>query len=279
MGRWVDATDTVVETTSRPRRIVSLVPSTTETLHALGAGERVVGVTRFCVHPAEARETAENVGGTKSPRLGRIEALRPDLIFANLEENRREDVEALRSLCPVYVAFPRDVPSAIAEIRAMGELLGDGRRAEELARKIEAAHAGCRKSRPFESFRFLYLVWRRPYLAAARPTFIDALLTEVSGRNAAPEGRGRYPEVSPKEMNDSDADVVFLSSEPFPFAPQHAEELLRELGGARWRERVLLVDGELLSWHGARLLEGLPYARRLAERVRSLERDGSSSSS
>jgi iron complex transport system substrate-binding protein len=242
---------------AKPKRIVSLVPSTTETLFALDCGDRVVGVTRFCVHPPEARERARVVGGTKNPRIETILALSPDLVLANQEENRREDVERLRAAVPVHLFFPRNVPEAVFDIRALGDLVGEPENAAALANEIEAAREGFLqvKRKPVV---YLYLIWRRPYMVAGPETFIDSLLAEAGFVNAAPMDRGRYPEMALAEVDRCEADVLFLASEPFPFEAKHLAEFGR---------RAVLADGELLSWHGARLRAGVPYARSLAERI------------
>lgn len=247
---------------SKPERIVSLVPSTTETLFALGAGERVAGVTRFCVHPPEARERARVVGGTKNPRVEAVLSLEPDLVLANQEENRKEDVERLREKVPVQVFFPSNVGDAIADIRFLGNLLGERESALALAAEIEQSLAALRAVQ-WRKVRFLYFIWRRPYMVAGPGTFIEALLGEAGFVNAAPRDRGRYPEMGSEEIARAGVDVLLLGSEPFPFAEKHRAELM----DLRRDTRALLADGELLSWHGARLRRGIPYVRSLAERV------------
>jgi ABC-type Fe3+-hydroxamate transport system substrate-binding protein len=242
---------------------VSLVPSTTETVFALSAGDRIVGVTRFCVHPPEARKRARVIGGTKSPDLDRILALEPDLVLANQEENRQEDVEKLKERVPVLVAYPRDVSQALSDIRGLGARLGVAEQAESVVSQIERARLSLRESRPF---RYLYFVWRRPYMVAGEGTFIASFLGEAGGINAAPAGRGRYPEVDAAFIESSGADVLLLSSEPFPFREEHAAELGSALG-RRFEKRILPVDGELLSWHGARLSQGVPYLARLVAQL------------
>jgi len=251
---------------SKPERIVSLVPSTTETLFSLGASERVVGVTRFCVHPREARERARVVGGTKNPRIETILSLEPDLVLANQEENRKEDVERLRERVPVHVFFPKDVGDAVADIRSLGHLLGEPKAALALADEIERELAPLRAPRAdaWRPIRYLYFIWRRPYMVAGPETFIEALLAEAGFVNAAPRAQGRYPEMGIEDIARSGADVLLLSSEPFPFEEKHRAELISELGTDA---AAHLADGELLSWHGARLRQGLPYLRSLAERV------------
>jgi len=244
---------------SSPERIVSLVPSTTETLFALGAGGRVRGVTRFCVHPKEARELARVVGGTKNPSLETILALEPDLVVANQEENRKEDVERLRDRVPVQLFFPMSVGDAVADIRSLGRLLGDPEAALPLADEIERELASLRAAE-WRPVRYLYFIWRRPYMVAGPETFIEALLAECGLVNAAPRDRGRYPELGADEIPRCRADVLLLSSEPFPFEEKHRAELGTD-------SEVHLVDGELLSWHGARLRLGLPYLRSVVEKI------------
>jgi ABC-type Fe3+-hydroxamate transport system substrate-binding protein len=260
--RLTDATGATVSLAATPRRIVSLVPSTTETVFELGAGDRVVGVTRYCVRPDGARRQARVVGGTKSPRLETIRELDPDLILANQEENREEDVQALRQVAPVYVAFPRDVPAAIAEILKLGILTGREavarRMCLELAESLQRLREA-RDGRPV--FPYLYFIWRQPYMAAGPGTFIDALLGEAGGRNVLDGAPGRYPELTAEQIETAGADVLFFSSEPYPFAPRHLEEIPAARG------KRILVDGQLLSWHGARMREGIPYAERVAREV------------
>lgn len=231
------------------KRIVSLVPSTTETLFDLGVGERVVGVTRFCIHPDEAR-TRPKVGGTKDAIPARIQALSPDLVVANCEENTREVFDALRGVAPVWAAFPRSLDDAIADLRSLGALVGSD--AEPLCRSIERERARL----PRRSFPFTYLIWKDPWMAAGSDTFISALLAEAGGINEC-AGPDRFPVVTVEEMAGRTG-LVLLSSEPFPFADRHAAALV---GAGVARERIRLVDGELLSWHGSRLRLGLPYLR------------------
>ncbi|HXV64009.1 MAG TPA: helical backbone metal receptor [Vicinamibacteria bacterium] len=266
----VDATGWRHRLEGPPRRVISLVPSTTETVFVIGGDDRLEGITRFCVHPKRARDLLPVIGGTKSPNLELILSLGPDLVLANQEENRREDVLALRENVPVFVFYPRDVPAAIRDVRNLGRLLGRDRAAEELASEIERRRPTLRA----EPFRYIYLIWKRPYMAVGRDTFVDALLSEAGGVNAAPS-RGRYPEMTIEELESSSADVILLSTEPFPFTEEHGTELLSQFQDPdRFRDRILVVDGQLLSWHGARLVEGLPYAAKLAASISELITSG-----
>jgi len=241
-----------------PRRVVSLVPSTTETLAGLGLGPSVVGRTRYCVHPRPWVDTLPVVGGTKDPDLRAIEALRPDLIVVNEEENRPEQFAELSRIAPLWVAFPRDVDDALDDVRRMAAALGAGPAGEDLASRIEAARSQARAAAAgLGPFRHACLVWRKPWRAAGPDTFVSALLAEVGGVNVVPRGQGRYPAITPEELAADAPDVVLLPSEPYPFRPEHAADL------AGLAPRARLVDGQLLFWHGARLELAFPYLARL----------------
>lgn len=244
-----------------PERLVSLVPSTTETLFALGLGNALVGYTRFCVHPADQITPEKWVGGTKNPKIERIIALRPQLVLANREENRREDVEALEAAgVPVWVAEPTTVEEAIADIRTLGALLNRPAQAEHLAAEIEQKVAEVRAAQ-IPPWRFAYVIWREPWMAAGTHTFINNLLALVGGVNVF---EGRYPAFDWETLRAARPDVVLLASEPYPFREEHIAEVRTALGGTA---DVRLVDGELLSWHGVRLRQGVPYALQLAQTI------------
>lgn len=233
----------------RPLRLVSLVPSTTETLFALGCGDELVGYTRFCVHPEGQVSQEKWIGGTKNPKIERIIALRPDMVLANREENRAEDVTMLEAAgIPVWVAEPRTVPAAIADVRALGQLLNRAPEGEALARMLEQALAKVQVG-PLRTFA--YLIWQEPWMVAGEETFVSHLLGLAGGRNAF---AGRYPAVTLDDLRP--VECILLASEPFPFAQKQLEALVQ---AGIPRERLRLVDGERLSWHGVRLLHGLPY--------------------
>lgn len=238
-----------------PRRIVSLVPSQTELLFDLGLGEHVVGLTRFCVHPADAGDGRRRVGGTKTPNLARIRALAPDFVLANREENRAEDIAAIRQFAPVYVTDVNTLPQALAMTRAAGFALGAEARAARIAADIEGAFAHLPT---LDGRRCVYLIWRRPWMAAGGGTFIGDLMQRLGLANVF-EGRARYPELSLDELAAAAPDVVLLSSEPYPFKRAHAAELAAALPQAR----IVPVDGEMFCWPGSRLLSAAGYFRDL----------------
>lgn len=237
----------------RPERIVSLVPSQTELLYDLGLGERVVGITKFCVRPDEWSRTKARVGGTKQAHLDRVRDLQPDLIIANKEENTREDIEALAQEFPVWVSDVRDLDQALDMVARVGDLTGRGKQAAELVADINAAFNGLEPLRP--ALSAAYLIWRDPWMAAGGDTFIGDMLQRCGLQNVFAEGGTRYPSISPAELAAADPDVVLLSSEPFPFGEKHLQEIGLLLPGVP----VRLVDGEAFSWYGSRLLHAPAY--------------------
>ena len=239
-----------------PQRIISVVPSQTELLFDLGLDTELVGITKFCIHPADKVRGKSIVGGTKTLHLDQIHALQPDLILANKEENTREQIEELQRHYPVHVTDVVTLPDALAMIREVGALVGRAQQAEEIAVQITQIIA----AQAFQStgLRVAYFIWRKPYMVAAADTFIDAML-EAAGFQNAFAGHTRYPEISPNNLRAANPDLVFLSSEPYPFAAKHIAEVQAICPSAR----VMVVDGEVFSWYGSRLLRAGHYFRNL----------------
>ena len=247
-------------------RIVSLCPSLTELVFELDAGGSLVGRTKFCVRPRDLVDRVEKVGGTKNPKIERIVALQPDLVLMNEEENRLEDAVTLRAAgITCHTTMPRDVAGSAEVVRSIGAALGLPRRAEEIARDIEARTARVRASAVQSApVAYAYLIWRRPYMTVSGDTYVSALLAEAGGENVFGNRPDRYPEITPDELRDAAPRLVLLSSEPFPFTERHIDELAAASGVARAQFR--LVDGELLSWHGPRTGLGVEYAREVLTR-------------
>ncbi|MDX2135988.1 MAG: helical backbone metal receptor [Saprospiraceae bacterium] len=242
-----------------PRRIVSIVPSQTELLHALGLETEVVGLTKFCVHPRSWFDTKTRVGGTKTLNLERIDALQPDLLIGNKEENERAQIEALAARYPVWMSDIYTLDDSLDMIRRVGDLCGKAAAADGLALRIQAAFSAL----PVWPVRSAaYLIWRKPYMAAASGTFVDHLLSRAGFTNVF-ASRSRYPEIRAEELASAAPEVILLSSEPFPFSEKHVQEFRALCPGAT----VLVVDGELFSWYGSRLLEAPDYFCRLRDKL------------
>jgi ABC-type Fe3+-hydroxamate transport system substrate-binding protein len=238
-----------------PERIISLVPSQTELLYCLGLEEKVVGITKFCVHPKEWFRTKTRIGGTKNINIDKIVSLQPDLIIANKEENVKEQVEELAKDFPVYVSDVDDLGSAVEMIEKTGELTGTQNRATAIASEILYKFSTLDHQ---EKFKCCYLIWKDPYMTVGGDTFINNMLKYVACKNAFGD-RLRYPSVTVEEIAAANCDFIFLSSEPYPFKEKHIEELQSQIKGAT----IILVDGEMFSWYGSRLLHSPGYFREL----------------
>ncbi|GAB3856753.1 helical backbone metal receptor [Hymenobacter terrigena] len=242
-----------------PQRIVSLVPSQTELLFDLGLGEKVVGVTKFCLHPAEARTKATVIGGTKNFDFDKIATLKPDLIIGNKEENYQDGIEQLAAKYPVWLSDISNLPEALEMIRRVGFIAGAKESASELATEIEASFATLAAATNEETpVSAAYFIWRKPYMVAATGTFIDDMLRRAGFANAF-AGLSRYPEISAAQLATVAPQRILLSSEPYPFAEKHFAEFQQICPTAK----VEIVDGELFSWYGSRLLKSAAYFSQL----------------
>lgn len=236
----------------KPGRIVSLVPSQTELLHYLGLDAEVAGITKFCVHPHSWFRHKTRVGGTKSPDIEKIKSLQPDLIIANKEENRKEDIEALSEHLPVYVSDISTLEDAFQMITDIGEITATTEQAAELVTGIRNNFNLLQPLNP--PLKTAYLIWQKPLMAAGGDTFINDMMQRCGLQNIF-SGTERYPETTIEWLREHGCDLLLLSSEPFPFKEEHAEQLRKELPGVK----VLLADGEMFSWYGSRLLMAPGY--------------------
>ncbi len=265
-------------------RFVSLVPSITEMLFAFGAGERVVGVTDYCTYPSEGVKSKAKIGGTKNPRVGQVLALHPDLVIANMEENRRADVERMEAEgIPVFVTFAHTVQGAIMEMWDIAALVGAGN-TSEIVVPIERMFAHWETKPHRRRPRVFCPIWRDPWMTANGETYIGDLIRICGGENvfdrrerrfplaadlalaqaARAEGRDtRYPRVSLKEILAAKPEIILLPDEPYRFTVQDALEL-KAIPGLE-HARVDLVDGTLVSWYGVRLGRALETIGNLLE--------------
>lgn len=248
-----------------PARIVSLVPSLTEALFSLGLGERVVGVTEWCVHPPAAVAKLPKVGGTKNPELARIRALRPDLVLANHEENRRQDVERLEaSGIPVWVTYPRTVEEGVAVLRELAERGGAAAMLASLVEPIERSVARARAEPPARPMRVFCPIWKKPWMAVGADTFAHDLLVLCGGENVfAGRRERRYPILRDPEIVAAAPEVVLLPDEPYAFGPADAAELAEWPIPAARSGRIHLIDGTLVSWYGPRIGRAVETLRSL----------------
>lgn len=239
-----------------PQRIISLVPSQTELLYDLGLTDEVVGITKFCVHPTDWFRNKKRVGGTKNVNIATVKALQPDLIIANKEENTREQILELAALYPVWTSDITNLAGACAMIRQVGQLVGKAGHGEELAGQIEHSFAALQQKKIPKSVA--YFIWRQPWMCAGGDTFISDMIARMGWINVL-ENQMRYPVIALDELRALQPDILLLSSEPYPFKEIHIAELQAVLPNAC----IALVDGEMFSWYGSRLLHTAAYMERL----------------
>lgn len=275
MASHIEITDDLgfrLELNRPPARIVSLVPSWTETLFALDAGDRVVGVTRFCVEPEKSVAPISKVGGTKNPDLRAIFELEPDLVVANAEENRREDIERIRDRgIGVFITYPRTVTGAAESILRLGRVVGCDSQASVLVREIvrsvseiEAGLGAWSKLR----LRVFCPIWKNPWMSFNADTYAHDVLRMVGFNNVYASAGERYPRITLEEALERRPDVVILPDEPYQFDASDVEELKMMLPPALSR-RVLLVDGRDLHWYGVHMVRGLKALAARLSKVRA----------
>ena len=260
-----DQLDRIVELDTLPQRIISLVPSQTELLVDLGLRDRLVGVTRFCVHPQGLTNDITVVGGTKKIVRNRMYELQPDLIICNKEENTPKIVAFCDQIAPVYVSDVNTLEHAMEMIIDLGTLTGTTFKAKSISRNIKMNFGTLAKK---ENKRALYLIWNDPYMGVGHDTFINDIMGKSGFENAL-DNSSRYPELSLADIVKLQPEQILLSSEPYPFEEKHKKELLEAFMSAKPQHAVKpnvipeikLVDGEMFSWYGSRLLKSPEYMK------------------
>lgn len=248
------------ELTTTPKRIISLVPSQTELLYDLGLGDKVVGITKFCIHPKERFNTKTRVGGTKTVNFDKVSDLKPDLIIANKEENTQSEIEALQKLYPVYTSDINHLEDSFNMIAAIGELTNTSAKATLIINQVKTDFKNLNPIQPPKSV--LYFIWQQPYMSIGSDTFINDMLSRCGFQNALTD-KTRYPELTVNQIITINPDLIFLSSEPFPFKEKHVEAFQKIFPKAK----VVLVDGEMFSWYGSRLTKAKQYFVDLIEKL------------
>ena len=256
----IDASGVAVSVPAPPRRIVSLIPSITEILFALGLGDAVAGCTIYCTEPAEGVAATTRIGGEKNPKLELIRELGADLVLANVEENVREHVETLRAWgIPVFVTYPRTVADGVRLVRELGQVTGAARRGAELAAELERHLLDARARRgAAPRARVFCPIWRRPYMTINADTYVHDMLAVCGGENVFAALPTRYPEISLADVAAARPEVILLPDEPYRFRGAHMADFtpFPEIPAVRDR-RIHLVDGKLLSWYGPRIERAL----------------------
>ncbi|MCX2574811.1 ABC transporter substrate-binding protein [Pedobacter sandarakinus] len=238
-----------------PKKIVSIVPSQTELLFDLGLNDEVVGITKFCIHPIEKFASKTKIGGTKKLLIEKIRDLKPDLIIGNKEENTQSEVELLMQEFPVWMSDISNLEEAILTITQIGELVDRSPEAAYLNHLISAGFKDLQNLAVEKNINqtVAYLIWKDPYMVAGKQNFINDILRKIGLNNIIQQSR--YPEIELTELQNLNPNLIFLSSEPYPFKQKHIDEMQAALPNAK----IMLVDGEMFSWYGSRLVKAVQY--------------------
>lgn len=251
MPLYTDQLNRYINLLSVPKRIISVVPSQTELLFYLGLDEEVIGITKYCIHPEDKFKSTVKVGGTKQLDVDRIKSLKPDLIIANKEENERSQLEELMQHFPVWISDIYNLKDAVEMIECVSKLVGREEKGLALSQSINEKFDTFQVTK--SGLRTAYFIWRKPYMLGGKNTFIDDMLQKCGLINAF--NLERYPEINARQLLQANPDVVLLSSEPYPFKEKHINEIKAIVPSAKTK----LVDGEMFSWYGSRLLDAPLY--------------------
>jgi len=249
--RFTDQMGRFVSLSYPPTRIISLVPSQTELLFDLGLDKEIIGITKFCIHPREQFRKSTKIGGTKKLDLQKIKELKPDLIIGNKEENDRIQIEDLMHDFPVWMSDIDTLADALKMIIQIGELTNRLEKATQIASDINEQFLNLNKND--KPVRVVYFIWKDPYMVAGKQTFIDDIITRGGFENVI--NKNRYPEININQLIELNPEYIFLSSEPYPFKDEHVKDIQRTCPNAK----VFIVDGEMFSWYGSRLLLSPAY--------------------
>lgn len=263
MPLYRDQLNRLVDIGATPQRIISVVPSQSELLYDLGLGDRVLGITNFCIHPREWHRSKTRIGGTKKLKIELIRELNPDLIIANKEENTKAEIELLCKEFPVWISDIATLDDALDMIASIGEITASTDRATTIAKQIASDFSSLEREKNNTNKDTLYLIWRKPYMTVGTDTIIHHMLSYCGLNNIIQDTR--YPVIDIDEIKKRNPALILLSSEPYPFKQRHINELQEVCPNAN----ILLCDGEYFSWYGSRLLGAANYFKTLSNLIHS----------
>lgn len=256
MPTFKDQLNNSITITKLPQRIISIVPSQSEFLWHIGVRNELVGITKFCIHPKQMFTNIEHVGGTKKLNLTKIRALKPNLIIANKEENNKEEIELLQKEFDVWISDIYNFKDAFKMMNLLSVILKKESETKLLISEIKKLIKLIKNN--FNKQTVAYFIWNKPYMLAANNTYINFILNYLGLKNVV-QSINRYPEVTIEALKKLNPQICFLSSEPFPFKQKHILELQKHLPNSK----IIIVDGEVFSWYGNRMMELAGYIKTL----------------
>ena len=254
----IDQLGRKIKVNTIPQRLVSLVPSITELLVVgFRLEEQVIGITNYCIHPASLLKNKVRLGGPKTIDVKKLQALAPQLVIASKEENTREQVEEVATFVPVYVTDVKTKASAFEAMLSIGTLLDQDLQASQIVAQIKSAFATLPKIQKGPSAA--YLIWKEPFMAVGAYNFINDMLFSAGFSNVFASHNSRYPVTSFSEIESLRPEYVLLSSEPYPFSDEHKRLFNQQLPDIK----TVLVNGEMFSWYGSRMLKAPAYFNKM----------------
>jgi len=261
----IDDLNREVDVTSKPEKVISLIPSITETLFTFGLEKEIIGVTTFCHLSPELIESKVNIGGPKHLDIEKIIDLKPDIVIANVEENEKEDIEILiDNNVNTFITFPKTVDDALSMMKKLAQLTKTEEKANGIINKISDEYKKLiEKKKEEKPFKVLYLIWKNPYMSVNKDTFINDILEVVRGENIFKNSEKRYFNVHMDEIIEKDPEVIILPSEPYKFSDEDTLEIKSygEISAVK-NDRIYLMDGEIFSWYGSHLLESFRFLKK-----------------
>ncbi len=260
----IDQTGREIKLNFEAKKIICLVPSITEYLFDLGLENNIIGITKFCIKPVNKGQKVTKIGGTKQLKLDLIDKLKPDLIIANKEENTKADIEYLCSKYNVYVSDVNTINESYEMMLNIGILTNKVNEAKKIINKIKHIFKAIKHS--FKAISVVYFIWKNPYMLCGGNTFINSILTHLGFKNSILH-LDRYPQVDLAMLLELNPSVCLLSTEPYPFNEKNCIELNLELGF----NKSIIVDGEMFSWYGSRMIYWENYILKLKDSLSNLK--------
>ena len=256
MPIYTDQLNNKIKLNTTPKRIISIVPSQSEFLWQIGIRTQLIGITKFCIHPKEMFNKIERIGGTKKLNINKIRSLKPDLIIANKEENNQQEIEFLQKEFNVWISDIYNFNDAFYMMKKLSVILNKESETQKLITTIKASLKPIKNI--FKNITVAYFIWNKPYMVAANNTYINFVLNYLGLKNTA-HNLQRYPEVNEVILKKINPNICFLSSEPYPFKQKHIIELQQILPASK----IIIVDGEVFSWYGSRILQLADFVKQL----------------
>src|SRR6056297_624735 len=253
-----DQIERTIEVPESPERILSLVPSITDLLIDLGLQQRMVGRTRFCIHPADHVGSIPVIGGIMGLNQHEIDKISPDLILAAKVENAKNEILDLSKRYPVWVSNVHDLEGALDMIGSIGRMCNTEEQAEDMKKRIREAFSELSQIPP-GVIRAVYLVWNDPLYTINHTTFIHDMLSRCGIENVFADKKEAYPIISEKEIRERKPDFIFLPSEPYHFKETHQQKYAEAFPQAE----IKRVDGEYFTWYGSHLIQAPSYFKQL----------------